>query len=147
VLKDDAPQFMTQRKDLDNLVKFVLDSLNGEAYEDDAQVGDNTLHWGPAFQACLLLLLLTDRTMGFGHPQVVSVTAHKVYSENPCTQVWIRPLPADVYNLLAKEPDVSTRSPELAKPPKRLRKPKLASKSNSDSASESEEIEGDAANS
>ena len=38
VLKDDAPLFMSQRKDLDNLVKFVLDSLNGAAYEDDAQV-------------------------------------------------------------------------------------------------------------
>ena len=37
-LKDHAPTWFTKRKDLDNLIKFVLDSLNGQAYFDDSQV-------------------------------------------------------------------------------------------------------------
>ena len=37
-LKPDMPRWHSKRKDLDNLVKFVLDSLNGLAYEDDSQV-------------------------------------------------------------------------------------------------------------
>jgi Holliday junction resolvase RusA-like endonuclease len=34
-----AGEWHSKKKDLDNLVKFVLDSLNGRAYVDDAQVG------------------------------------------------------------------------------------------------------------
>lgn len=37
-LKANMPLFHSKRKDLDNLIKFVLDSLNGVAYDDDAQV-------------------------------------------------------------------------------------------------------------
>lgn len=80
-----------------------------------------------------------------GGAQVVSVTAHKVYSDNPCTQVWIRPVPADAYKLLAEEPDASTRSAELAKPLKRPRKPKSPdATSDSKPDSDSEEAEEDA---
>ena len=38
ILKNDAPTWHTSRKDLDNLVKFVLDCLNKKVYIDDAQV-------------------------------------------------------------------------------------------------------------
>ena len=38
-LKKNAPkQYHVARKDLDNMVKFVLDSLNGILYKDDAQI-------------------------------------------------------------------------------------------------------------
>ena len=37
-LKGNSPIWYTKRKDLDNLVKFVLDSLNGQAYFDDSQI-------------------------------------------------------------------------------------------------------------
>ena len=38
-LKKNAPkQYHVARKDLDNMIKFVLDSLNGILYEDDAQI-------------------------------------------------------------------------------------------------------------
>lgn len=37
-LKASAPIFHTQRPDVDNLIKTVLDGLNGIAWNDDAQV-------------------------------------------------------------------------------------------------------------
>lgn len=38
-IKDKAPgKFHTSRSDIDNLAKFVLDSLNGLLYADDRQV-------------------------------------------------------------------------------------------------------------
>merc|ERR1711918_230176 len=38
LLKEDAPRYHTRRIDIDNLIKMVLDSLNGYAYHDDKQV-------------------------------------------------------------------------------------------------------------
>jgi Holliday junction resolvase RusA-like endonuclease len=38
VLRPGSPKYHCGRKDLDNLVKLVLDSLNGKAYVDDGQV-------------------------------------------------------------------------------------------------------------
>ena len=38
ILREDSPIWCTNRKDLDNLVKFVMDALNGHAYVDDRQV-------------------------------------------------------------------------------------------------------------
>ena len=37
-LKDSAPQYHTQRPDIDNLEKFVADCLNGVAWVDDCQL-------------------------------------------------------------------------------------------------------------
>lgn len=37
-LKDTAPKYNTNNKDLDNMVKFVLDALNKKLYEDDCQI-------------------------------------------------------------------------------------------------------------
>ena len=37
-LKDTAPLHHTNKKDLDNLVKFIGDSLNGVFYKDDSQI-------------------------------------------------------------------------------------------------------------
>ncbi len=37
-LKKDAPYWCDKKPDLDNLVKFVKDSLNGIAWNDDSQV-------------------------------------------------------------------------------------------------------------
>lgn len=37
-LKNSAPQCHTKRPDLDNLVKFVKDCLNGIAYKDDSRI-------------------------------------------------------------------------------------------------------------
>lgn len=37
-LKDSAPKYNTNNKDLDNMVKFVLDALNTHLYEDDCQI-------------------------------------------------------------------------------------------------------------
>jgi len=37
-LRDAAPQWHRSRPDVDNLLKLVLDALNGIAYGDDAQV-------------------------------------------------------------------------------------------------------------
>ena len=38
IMKEDAPMIHTQTPDLDNLVKFVLDALNGKYYIDDRQI-------------------------------------------------------------------------------------------------------------
>lgn len=38
VLKDTAPKYNTNNKDLDNMVKFVLDALNDKLYVDDCQI-------------------------------------------------------------------------------------------------------------
>ena len=37
-LKDSAPKYNTNNKDLDNMVKFVLDALNDKLYKDDCQI-------------------------------------------------------------------------------------------------------------
>jgi Holliday junction resolvase RusA-like endonuclease len=37
-LKDNAPKYNTNSKDLDNMVKFVLDALNDKLYLDDCQI-------------------------------------------------------------------------------------------------------------
>lgn len=37
-LKPGMPTWHSKRKDIDNLIKFVFDSLNGLAYEDDSQI-------------------------------------------------------------------------------------------------------------
>jgi Holliday junction resolvase RusA-like endonuclease len=38
ILKDTSPKYNTNNKDLDNMVKFVLDALNGKLYVDDCQI-------------------------------------------------------------------------------------------------------------
>lgn len=38
LLKDTAPKYNTNNKDLDNMVKFVLDALNDKLYEDDCLI-------------------------------------------------------------------------------------------------------------
>jgi len=38
MLKDNAPEFHTSRKDLDNCVKFATDSMNHVFYKDDSQI-------------------------------------------------------------------------------------------------------------
>ena len=38
ILKEDAPFYKGSRSDLDNLVKFVADSLQGVFYKDDSQI-------------------------------------------------------------------------------------------------------------
>jgi Holliday junction resolvase RusA-like endonuclease len=38
VLKDNSPKYNTNNKDLDNMVKFVLDALNNKLYVDDCQI-------------------------------------------------------------------------------------------------------------
>jgi Holliday junction resolvase RusA-like endonuclease len=38
ILKDNAPTWHTSRADIDNLVKLVLDALNGVFYKDDSQI-------------------------------------------------------------------------------------------------------------
>jgi Holliday junction resolvase RusA-like endonuclease len=37
-LKENAPKYNTNNKDLDNMVKFVLDALNDKLYVDDCQI-------------------------------------------------------------------------------------------------------------
>lgn len=38
ILKDTAPKYNTNNKDIDNMVKFVLDALNDKLYVDDCQI-------------------------------------------------------------------------------------------------------------
>lgn len=38
LLKDTAPKYNTNNKDLDNMVKFILDALNDKLYIDDCQI-------------------------------------------------------------------------------------------------------------
>lgn len=38
ILKDDAPDYHTSRKDVDNLVKFCTDAMNKVFYKDDGQI-------------------------------------------------------------------------------------------------------------
>lgn len=38
ILKDNAPKYNTNNKDLDNMIKFVLDALNDKLYVDDCQI-------------------------------------------------------------------------------------------------------------
>ena len=38
VVKESSPTTHTQKPDTDNLIKFVLDCLNSEAWNDDAQI-------------------------------------------------------------------------------------------------------------
>jgi len=38
VLKENAPKYNTNNKDLDNMVKFVLDALNDKLYTDDCLI-------------------------------------------------------------------------------------------------------------
>jgi Holliday junction resolvase RusA-like endonuclease len=42
VLKDTSPKYNTNNKDLDNMVKFVLDALNDKLYLDDRQIFEIT---------------------------------------------------------------------------------------------------------
>lgn len=42
LLKDTAPIFHYNRKDVDNLAKFVMDALNKVVYKDDSQVSEIT---------------------------------------------------------------------------------------------------------
>lgn len=39
-LKDNAPKYNTNNKDLDNMVKFILDALNDKLYVDDCLIID-----------------------------------------------------------------------------------------------------------
>ena len=38
ILKDTSPKYNTNNKDLDNMVKFVLDALNDKLYTDDSLI-------------------------------------------------------------------------------------------------------------
>ena len=38
ILKDISPKYNTNNKDLDNMVKFVLDALNDKLYKDDSLI-------------------------------------------------------------------------------------------------------------
>lgn len=38
IMKPNAPKYHLHTPDLDNLVKFVLDAMNGKFYTDDAQI-------------------------------------------------------------------------------------------------------------
>ena len=42
ILKDSSPKYNTNNKDLDNMVKFVLDALNNKLYVDDRQIFELT---------------------------------------------------------------------------------------------------------
>ena len=48
-LKPNAPKYNTNRKDIDNLCKFVLDALNRRLYDDDSQIIElhSTKRWAP----------------------------------------------------------------------------------------------------
>jgi Holliday junction resolvase RusA-like endonuclease len=75
ILKEDAPRFVAKKADLDNLIKFVLDSLNAVAYVDDSQV-DLQPH------CCK-----DDHSVR----QIVAVHAYKIYAnDQPRTEVSLR---------------------------------------------------------
>jgi len=38
LLKENSPKYNVSNKDLDNMVKFVLDALNDKLYNDDSQI-------------------------------------------------------------------------------------------------------------
>lgn len=38
ILKDDVPYYKSNKPDIDNLIKFYMDCMNGLVYKDDAQV-------------------------------------------------------------------------------------------------------------
>ena len=42
ILKDSSPKYNTNNKDLDNMVKFVLDALNDKLYTDDSLIFEIT---------------------------------------------------------------------------------------------------------
>jgi Holliday junction resolvase RusA-like endonuclease len=42
ILKDTSPKYNTNNKDLDNMVKFVLDALNDKLYIDDSLIFEIT---------------------------------------------------------------------------------------------------------
>ena len=42
LLKDTSPKYNTNNKDLDNMVKFVLDALNDKLYTDDSLIFEIT---------------------------------------------------------------------------------------------------------
>jgi Holliday junction resolvase RusA-like endonuclease len=42
VLKETSPKYNTNNKDLDNMVKFVLDALNSKLYTDDSLIFELT---------------------------------------------------------------------------------------------------------
>lgn len=42
ILKDASPKYNTNNKDLDNMVKFVLDALNDKLYTDDSLIFEIT---------------------------------------------------------------------------------------------------------
>ncbi len=42
ILKDTSPKYNTNNKDLDNMVKFILDALNDKLYLDDCQIVEIT---------------------------------------------------------------------------------------------------------
>ena len=42
ILKETSPKYNTNNKDLDNMVKFILDALNDKLYIDDCQIVEIT---------------------------------------------------------------------------------------------------------
>jgi Holliday junction resolvase RusA-like endonuclease len=65
ILKDSAPVWHIQKPDVDNAAKFILDVLNGLAWDDDKQiVGLNVFKvWGDCDQT---IIMATKSTMCIG---------------------------------------------------------------------------------
>ena len=40
MLRNDVPIFNAHKPDIDNLLKFVMDAMNGVFYKDDSQIVD-----------------------------------------------------------------------------------------------------------
>jgi len=61
-LKASAPVYHTQKIDVDNGYKIILDALNGVIYKDDAQVigGELLKRWGYAGEPDGIVLTLTE---------------------------------------------------------------------------------------
>jgi Holliday junction resolvase RusA-like endonuclease len=72
-LKDTAPTTAVGKADVDNLAKFVLDSLNGVAYEDDQQIV--SLH-------AIKLLDNQDECLGSTELCIRTVTSHALFAPN-----------------------------------------------------------------